>query len=94
MQINMAFFSTKNNRKYDKNKFVNNNGTISDKATGWVDFPVYWTSTTHKNTYGTYSANYIAFGRALGWMKNRRTGNTHYWTFTALRDKGMQSDNK
>ena len=135
------------NKKYGKNKFVNNNnGTISDKATGlmwtqtdsgkglnwqqalkyaedstfagysdwrlpnvkelqsivdykrspnttgspaidpifrlssilnkagWVDFPFYWTSTTHKSTHGAYSANYIAFGRALGWMRNRRTG--------------------
>jgi len=45
--------------------------SILNKA-GGVEFPCYWTSTTHKNIYGAYSANYIAFGRGLGWMKNYR----------------------
>jgi len=47
--------------------------TIRNKA-GWVDFPFYWTSTTHKNQFGGSTADYISFGRALGWMKNRFTG--------------------
>ena len=41
---------------------------------GWVDFPCYWTSTTHKNQFGAAAADYIAFGRALGWLKSRTTG--------------------
>ncbi len=45
--------------------------SILNKA-GWVDFPCYWTSTTHKNQINNSTANYIAFGRALGWMKNFR----------------------
>lgn len=45
--------------------------SILNKA-GWVDFPCYWTSTTHKSMFGGPAANYVAFGRALGWMKNFR----------------------
>jgi Protein of unknown function (DUF1566)/EF hand len=43
---------------------------------GKKDYPSYWTSTTHKNTRGGDTAAYIAFGRALGFMRSRRTGNT------------------
>jgi len=41
---------------------------------GWIEFPYYWTSTTHKRKKNGTTAAYISFGRALGWMKNRRTG--------------------
>ncbi len=37
---------------------------------GRADFPWYWTGTTHAGTDGSgRAAVYIAFGRALGWMK-------------------------
>lgn len=41
---------------------------------GKKDFPYYWTSTTHKRYNSANNAVYIAFGRALGWMRNRRSG--------------------
>jgi len=41
---------------------------------GRPDYPCYWTSTTHAGTRGGQNAVYIAFGRALGWMPDRRTG--------------------
>ncbi|MBF0210669.1 MAG: DUF1566 domain-containing protein [Desulfamplus sp.] len=42
---------------------------ITNEA-GEVDYPFYWTSTTHANWTGTLGANaaYIAFGRGLGYM--------------------------
>jgi len=39
------------------------------------DFPNYWSSTTHASVYSAQGAAYIAFGRSLGWMQDRRTGN-------------------
>jgi len=55
---------------------------------GEVDYPYYWTSTTHVSTRGNdintsigSNAVYIAFGRALGWMqtpsKEYRLMNVH-----------------
>lgn len=36
-----------------------------------TDYPYYWTSTTHASSDGSgKNAVYIAFGRALGWMKS------------------------
>ena len=35
---------------------------------GKVDYPFYWTSTTHGSTMGGGAAIYVAFGRAAGWM--------------------------
>jgi len=35
-----------------------------------TDYPYYWTSTTHASLHGGENAVYIAFGRALGWMRN------------------------
>jgi len=35
---------------------------------GQLDYPYYWTSTTHANMYSGGSAAYIAFGRTLGYM--------------------------
>jgi Protein of unknown function (DUF1566)/EF hand len=43
---------------------------------GKKDFPFYWTSTTHKRKQSGDTAAYVSFGRALGWMKSRRTGRT------------------
>jgi len=41
---------------------------------GQPDFPWYWTSTTHVGVRGGSTAVYVAFGRALGWMRDPRTG--------------------
>ncbi|MEM9159832.1 MAG: sulfatase-like hydrolase/transferase, partial [Verrucomicrobiota bacterium] len=42
---------------------------------GNKDFAHYWTSTTHLKSRGSQNgAVYFAFGRSLGWMQNRRTG--------------------
>ncbi|MHC5066997.1 MAG: Lcl C-terminal domain-containing protein, partial [Planctomycetota bacterium] len=41
---------------------------------GERDFGQYWTSTTHIASRGTEAAVYVAFGRALGWMDDRRSG--------------------
>jgi hypothetical protein len=37
------------------------------------DYPYYWTSTSHVNDRGSTGV-YVAFGRALGFMDDRRTG--------------------
>ena len=36
-----------------------------------VDWPFYWSSTTHGNLHGGGAAMYVAFGRAAGWMSPR-----------------------
>lgn len=36
---------------------------------GKVDFPFYWSSTTHKGTFGGITACYLAVGRGLGFMR-------------------------
>ena len=41
---------------------------------GRPDFPWYWTGTTHASPRGGSTAVYVAFGRSLGWMRDRRTG--------------------
>ncbi|MEX0320593.1 MAG: sulfatase-like hydrolase/transferase [Puniceicoccaceae bacterium] len=42
---------------------------------GNKDFGTYWTSTTHLKSRGIQSsAVYFAFGRSLGWMPDRRSG--------------------
>jgi hypothetical protein len=46
-------------------------------ALGRIDYPFYWTGTTHldgPNPFG--QAVYVAFGRAGGWMTSPRTGRT------------------
>lgn len=44
---------------------------ITNEA-GQADYPCYWTWTTHLNSHGSGSAGvYIAFGRALGYMKGQ-----------------------
>jgi hypothetical protein len=39
------------------------------------DYPYYWSGTTHARRDSGGSGVYIAFGRALGFMQDRRTGN-------------------
>ncbi len=41
---------------------------------GQKDYAHYWTGTSHCRSRGAQAACYIAFGRALGCMENRRTG--------------------
>jgi len=41
---------------------------------GKPDYPCYWTSTTHASLRGGETAVYLAFGRALGWMRGPRGG--------------------
>jgi hypothetical protein len=41
---------------------------------GKKDFAQYWSSTTHPGTYSSDTAVYFAFGRSLGFMQDRRTG--------------------
>jgi hypothetical protein len=43
---------------------------------GKKDFGQYWTSSSHLSVRGSDTAVYFAFGRALGFMKDRRTGET------------------
>lgn len=40
---------------------------ITNEA-GEADYPFYWSSTTHANMMSGGSANYVSFGRALGYM--------------------------
>jgi uncharacterized protein DUF1566 len=39
-------------------------------ALGKVNYPFYWSSTTHKRMGGGETAVYVAFGRSQGWMSN------------------------
>ncbi|MGB2824114.1 MAG: DUF1566 domain-containing protein, partial [Phycisphaerae bacterium] len=41
---------------------------------GQEDYPFYWTGTTHAGAFRASAAAYVAFGRALGWMPDRRSG--------------------
>ena len=41
---------------------------------GQPDWPYYWTGTTHVGPRGGAAAVYLSFGRALGFMPDRRTG--------------------
>ena len=41
---------------------------------GKPDAPCYWSSTTHASLTRASTAAYVAFGRSLGWMRDRRTG--------------------
>lgn len=41
---------------------------------GKKDFAQYWSSSTHVGVNSHATAVYFAFGRSLGWMKDRRTG--------------------
>jgi len=46
---------------------------------GQADYPSYWTGTTHARLRGGASAVYVAFGRAMGYMENRRAGGAKTW---------------
>ncbi|HUT89722.1 MAG TPA: DUF1566 domain-containing protein [Thermoguttaceae bacterium] len=41
-------------------------------ALGEVNYPFYWSSTTHKRMGGGAAAGYVAFGRSQGWMRGFR----------------------
>lgn len=41
-------------------------------ALGEVNYPFYWSSTTHKRMGGGSTAVYVAFGRSQGWMRDFR----------------------
>jgi hypothetical protein len=43
---------------------------------GGKDWPFFWTSTTHATRTSGRQAVYVAFGRATGYMRDRRTGRT------------------
>lgn len=47
--------------------------SVTNEA-GVPDFPSFWTSTSHAGVRGAPAAVYVAFGRGLGWMQDRRTG--------------------
>ena len=44
--------------------------TITNEA-GELDYPMFWTSTTHVNSRNGASAAYVAFGRAMGNMNGK-----------------------
>lgn len=44
--------------------------TITNEA-GQVDYPFFWSSTTHANQVSGGNAAYVSFGRALGFMNNQ-----------------------
>ena len=46
-----------------------NCSTITDEG-GNVNYPFYWSSTTHANMVNGSNAAYVAFGEALGWMQD------------------------
>ena len=41
---------------------------------GKPDYACYWSGTTHAGAFSGASAAYVAFGRSLGWMRDRRSG--------------------
>lgn len=59
---------------------------------GRVNYPFFWTSTTHENTKNANAAVYICFGEALGFLKDPRSGKTK---LTDVHGAGAQrSDSK
>jgi hypothetical protein len=44
------------------------NTTAITNEVGQMDFPFYWSSTTHVGTRGAEAAMYVCFGRSAGWM--------------------------
>jgi len=47
--------------------------TSITNESGKKDYPCYWTGTSHCSLFNAETADYVAFGRALGWMRDRRT---------------------
>ncbi|MDP7033217.1 MAG: DUF1566 domain-containing protein [Planctomycetota bacterium] len=41
---------------------------------GKPNYPFYWASSSHNSLHSANAADYIAFGEALGWMQDRRSG--------------------
>lgn len=48
--------------------------TVIKNEIGETDYGYYWSATTHGSIRGGAEANYIAFGRASGWMSPRGPG--------------------
>ena len=46
-----------------------NISTITDESDS-INYPFFWSSTTHRHVLGGSNAAYIAFGEALGWMQD------------------------
>jgi hypothetical protein len=59
---------------------------ITNEA-GGVDYPWFWTGTTHGSVYGGNAGVYVAFGRASGWMQ--LPGRTYY-SFIDVHGAGAQ----
>ncbi len=49
-----------------------NCSTITDEG-GNMNYPFYWSSTTHANMQNGNFASYVAFGNGLGWMQDMMT---------------------
>jgi hypothetical protein len=47
------------------------NATAITNEGGQIDYPVYWSGTTHANLANGRNASYVVFGRALGYMNNK-----------------------
>lgn len=47
------------------------NATLITNESGHVDYPFYWSSTTHTNMQNGMNGAYVSFGRALGYMNNQ-----------------------
>jgi hypothetical protein len=61
-----------------------NISSITDEG-GSINWPFFWTNTTHKDNYG---GAYISFGEALGWMKIPPTAT--YYTLLDVHGAGAQ----
>ncbi|WP_372797383.1 DUF1566 domain-containing protein [Pontiella sp.] len=48
--------------------------TAITNAGGKKDYAAYWSGTSHLSTRSNASAVYVNFGRSLGWMEDRRSG--------------------
>ena len=48
--------------------------TVFTNEAKQVDWPFYWSSTTHSGLRGGAAAMYVAFGRAAGWLSSRDGG--------------------
>jgi hypothetical protein len=58
---------------------------------GYLDWPWFWTSTTHRSyngtTYGGANGIYVCFGRAAGWVK---IGTNSYYSYRDVHGAGAQ----
>jgi hypothetical protein len=66
--------------------------TIEDEG-GNINYPFYWSSTTHENLQGGSYAAYVSFGEALGWME-RPPGSGSYTLMDVHGAGAQRSDPK